>query len=84
MIDPGAYWSHRIFDLDHLGQVNPSRLKAAWTAAASQLDILRTVFCPVSELSVIDDSMASTGQWASKQGISIHLMRRKGSQSHSR
>jgi amino acid adenylation domain-containing protein len=74
MIDPGAYWSHRIFDLDHLGQVNSSRLKAAWTAAASQLDILRTVFCPVSELSVIDDIMASTGQWASKQGISATML----------
>jgi amino acid adenylation domain-containing protein len=74
MIDPGAYWSHRIFDLGHLGQVDASRLKNAWTAAASRLDILRTVFSPLSEFSVLDNSNANIGQWASGKGISASML----------
>ena len=74
MINPAAYWSHRIFDLSHLDQVNSSRLKDAWIAAASQLDILRTVFPPLSEFSVAGEDSASTGQWALTQGISSSML----------
>ncbi|KAH0431461.1 hypothetical protein CcaCcLH18_07077 [Colletotrichum camelliae] len=71
MIEPGAYWSHRIFDLGHLGGVDTARLKAAWTAAASHVDILRTAFCPLSHFSVRDDNLKSwsSGQWAREHGI---------------
>ncbi|KAK2757742.1 Hydroxamate-type ferrichrome siderophore peptide synthetase [Colletotrichum kahawae] len=71
MIEPGAYWSHRIFDLGHLGEADTARLKAAWTAAASHVDILRTAFCPLSHFSVHDDKLksCSSGQWAREHGI---------------
>lgn len=74
MIDPESYWSHRIFDLNHIDQVSSSRLKAAWTAAASQLDILRTVFPPLSEFSVRSEGVACTHKWASSQGISATIL----------
>ncbi|TPX09116.1 uncharacterized protein E0L32_001621 [Thyridium curvatum] len=69
MIGAEAYWSHRLFDLGHLGQIDVSRLKDSWTAAAAQLDILRTVFVPLSQLSVRDGQNMSIGQWARRHGV---------------
>ncbi|KAK2612251.1 hypothetical protein QQS21_001677 [Conoideocrella luteorostrata] len=76
MVETGAYWSHRIFDLSHLGQIDTSRLKAAWTAAAARLDILRTVFAPLSQLSVQDESskVPSSRQWARQQGVDATIL----------
>ncbi|OAQ61393.1 nonribosomal siderophore peptide synthase SidC [Pochonia chlamydosporia 170] len=71
MVETGAYWSHRIFDLSHISLVDSSRLKASWSSAATQFDILRTVFAPLSELSVHNDSaeIPNTTQWARQQGV---------------
>ncbi|RMZ77044.1 hypothetical protein DV738_g4602, partial [Chaetothyriales sp. CBS 135597] len=76
MVEPGAYWSHRLFDLGHLGEVDARRLEAAWTTAASHLDILRTVFAPVSQLHVRDESAkgVSSGQWAREQGVNAAIV----------
>ncbi|RMD44645.1 hypothetical protein DV735_g582, partial [Chaetothyriales sp. CBS 134920] len=76
VVEPGAYWSHRLFDLSHLGEVDAGRLEAAWTAAASHLDILRTVFAPLSQLRVRDESAkgASSVQWARKQGVAAAIL----------
>lgn len=71
MVETGAYWSHRIFDLGHLCEIDTSRLKAAWTAAAARIDILQTVFVPLSQLSVYNDGdeTMNTPQWARQQGV---------------
>ncbi|KID93550.1 peptide synthetase, partial [Metarhizium majus ARSEF 297] len=76
MIDQGAYWSHRIFDLDHLSPIDTSRLEAAWTVAASQLDILRTAFAPLSQLSVRGGLTKDTdnAQWARQQGVCATML----------
>ncbi|KAM0546732.1 hypothetical protein ACHAPJ_010660 [Fusarium lateritium] len=76
MVEPGAYWSHRLFDLGHLGEVDTARLEAAWTAAASHLDILRTVFAPLSQLNVNDKSAkdSSSGQWAREHGVNAAIL----------
>ncbi|KAJ4248424.1 hypothetical protein NW762_012761 [Fusarium torreyae] len=76
MVEPGAYWSHRLFDLGHLGEVDAGRLQAAWTAAASHLDILRTVFAPLSQFTVHDKAAKdiSTGQWAREQRVNAAIL----------
>ncbi|KHN96183.1 AMP-dependent synthetase/ligase [Metarhizium album ARSEF 1941] len=76
MIDQGAYWSHRIFDLDHLPRIDPSRLESAWTAAATQLDILRTVFVSLSQFSVYDEEAkgADNAQWARQKGVCATIL----------
>ncbi|KAF5121154.1 Nonribosomal peptide synthetase sidC [Metarhizium anisopliae] len=74
MMDPGAYWSHGIFDLHH--QMDTCRLEAAWTAAASRLDILRTAFAPLSQLSVRGQPTkgADNAQWARQQGVCASVL----------
>ncbi|CAK7215086.1 NRPS [Sporothrix curviconia] len=70
MVEPGAYWSHRLFDLSSLGVVNTDRLQAAWAAAAARLDILRTVFVPLAQLSPRDAAKGvSTAEWARSHGV---------------
>lgn len=69
MIEPGAYWSHRLFDLASLGQVDANRLQAAWMAATARLDILRTVFVPLSQLSPKGTNSVNRAEWARSHGI---------------
>lgn len=52
MLEPRAYWAHRIFDLSHLGDIDVCRLQDAWTAAARKFDILRTIFVPLTQLDI--------------------------------
>ncbi|KAF5586125.1 ferrichrome siderophore peptide synthetase [Fusarium pseudoanthophilum] len=67
MLEPQAYWAHRIFDLSHLDDVDERQLKRAWTAAAKRFDILRTVFVPLTQLDV--DGSDNTVSWAREKGV---------------
>ncbi|CAK7233343.1 NRPS [Sporothrix bragantina] len=70
MVEPGAYWSHRLFDLSSLGDIDLGRLQAAWKAAAAHLDVLRTVFVPIAQLSTKHTSQKiSTAAWARSHGV---------------
>ncbi|CAK7214630.1 NRPS [Sporothrix eucalyptigena] len=70
MVELSAYWSHRLFDLNGLGVVNVDRLQAAWKAAMVQLDILRTVFVPLAQLSPRGAAKgSSTAEWARSHGV---------------
>ncbi|KAH6637235.1 hypothetical protein F5144DRAFT_510292 [Chaetomium tenue] len=70
MLEPRAYWAHRVFDLGHLGKVDGVRLKEAWTEATRKFDILRTIFIPLTQLEV-EHTGENTGvvTWARQQGI---------------
>ena len=74
MTEPGAYWSHRLFDLAGLGLIDASRLQAAWTTAAARLDILRTVFVPLSHLSPRGTNSANGADWARSQGVHANVL----------
>ncbi|ROW02126.1 hypothetical protein VSDG_02384 [Cytospora chrysosperma] len=77
MREPKAYWAHRVFDLSHLDTLQGDRLKAAWTAAASAFDILRTSFVPLAQLdAVVGDKDQSTNgvSWARRQGIQSTIL----------
>ncbi|RKK68500.1 Nonribosomal peptide synthetase 2 [Fusarium oxysporum] len=67
MLEPQAYWAHRVFDLSHLDDVDERQLKRAWTAAAKRFDILRTVFVPLTQLDV--DGTDNTVSWAREKGV---------------
>ncbi|KAF5664935.1 ferrichrome siderophore peptide synthetase [Fusarium circinatum] len=67
MLEPQAYWAHRVFDLSHLDDVDDRQLKRAWTAAAKRFDILRTVFVPLTQLDV--DGSDNTVSWARDKGV---------------
>lgn len=77
MREPKAYWAHRVFDLSHLDTLDGERLKAAWTAAASTFDILRTSFVPLAQLdAVVEGEGQSTNgvTWARKQGLQATIL----------
>ncbi|KAL1888447.1 NRPS protein [Sporothrix stenoceras] len=73
LVESGAYWSHRLFDLTIFGVVDAKRLQAAWIGAAACLDILRTVFVPLSQLSPKDPS-TNTLEWARSRGVHATLL----------
>ncbi|KAG9258792.1 uncharacterized protein F5Z01DRAFT_614655 [Emericellopsis atlantica] len=76
MVEPRAYWSHRLFDLSHLDDVDIDRLHAAWTDAAKQFDILRTVFAPLWKLEVNEGSAhrVNSGPWARRHGVQSSIL----------
>lgn len=77
MREPRAYWAHRVFDLSHLDTLDGDRLKAAWTAAASTFDILRTSFVPLAQLDAVveGESQSTNGvSWARKQGLQATIL----------
>ncbi|KAK7729785.1 NRPS [Cytospora paraplurivora] len=77
MREPKAYWAHRVFDLSHLDTLQVDRLRAAWTAAASMFDILRTSFVPLAQLDAIvgDEGQATNGiSWARRQGLQSTIL----------
>ncbi|KAF4420225.1 Ferrichrome siderophore peptide synthetase [Fusarium acutatum] len=78
MLEPQAYWAHRVFDLSHLDDVDDRQLKRAWTAVAKCFDILRTVFVPLTQLDV--DGSDNTVSWAREKGVHstiLQLVREK-------
>ncbi|KUI54199.1 Nonribosomal peptide synthetase 2 [Cytospora mali] len=77
MREPKAYWAHRVFDLSHLDTLQGDRLKAAWTAAASTFDILRTSFVPLAQLDAFvgDEGQSTNGiSWARRQGLQSTIL----------
>lgn len=77
MREPRAYWAHRVFDLSHLDTVDGERLKAAWTAAASTFDILRTSFVPLAQLDAFvegKDQSTNGVTWARQQGLQATIL----------
>ncbi|PNP76744.1 hypothetical protein FNYG_10163 [Fusarium nygamai] len=80
MLEPQAYWAHRLFDLSNLDDVDERQLKRAWTAVAKRFDILRTVFVPLTQLDV--DGSDNTVSWAREKGVHstiLQLIREKPS-----
>ncbi|KAF4951973.1 hypothetical protein FGADI_7089 [Fusarium gaditjirri] len=80
MLEPQAYWAHRVFDLSHLDDVDDRQLKRAWAAAAKRFDILRTAFVPLTQLDV--DGSGNTVSWAREKGVHstiLQLIREKPS-----
>ncbi|SCO43174.1 probable non-ribosomal peptide synthetase [Fusarium fujikuroi] len=78
MLEPQAYWAHRVFDLSHLDDVDDRQLKRAWTAVAKRFDILRTIFVPLTQLDV--DGSDNTVSWAREKGVHstiLQLVREK-------
>lgn len=77
MREPKAYWAHRVFDLSHLDTLQGDRLRAAWTAAASTFDILRTSFVPLAQLDAVvgDEGQSTNGvSWARQQGLQSTIL----------
>jgi amino acid adenylation domain-containing protein len=72
MLEPQAYWAHRIFDLSHLDEVDDRQLKRAWNAAAKRFDILRTVFVPLTQLDV--EGSDNTVSWAREKGVQSTIL----------
>ncbi|KAF5672726.1 ferrichrome siderophore peptide synthetase [Fusarium denticulatum] len=72
MLEPQAYWAHRVFDLSHLDDVDERQLKRAWTAAVKRFDILRTVFVPLTQLDV--DGSDNTVSWAREKGVQSTIL----------
>ncbi|PHH62146.1 hypothetical protein CDD81_7520 [Ophiocordyceps australis] len=73
MMEPRAYWAHRVFDMSHLGGLDCHDLKEAWTAVADKFDILRTIFVPLARLTVNNDNGGSI-KWARQQGIHCTIL----------
>ncbi|XP_044724647.1 AMP-binding enzyme domain-containing protein [Hirsutella rhossiliensis] len=75
MLEPRAYWAHRVFDLSHLGDVDGHRLKNAWIAAARKFDILRTIFVPLTQLDLEHkEEHDNSIMWARQQGIQSTIL----------
>ncbi|OBS22589.1 hypothetical protein FPOA_08925 [Fusarium poae] len=72
MLEPQAYWAHRVFDLSHLDEVDGRQLKRAWIAAAKRFDILRTIFVPLTQLDV--DKSDNTVGWAKELGVQSTIL----------
>jgi amino acid adenylation domain-containing protein len=72
MLEPQAYWAHRIFDLSHLDEVDDRQLKRAWTVTAKRFDILRTVFVPLTQLDV--EGSDNTVSWAREKGVQSTIL----------
>ncbi|KAF5012186.1 hypothetical protein FDECE_1741 [Fusarium decemcellulare] len=75
MLEPKAYWAHRIFDLSHLGEIDSARLKEAWTKAAKKFDILRTLFASLTQLDLEStEGFDNAVTWARKQGVQATVL----------
>ncbi|KAH6892510.1 hypothetical protein B0T10DRAFT_594262, partial [Thelonectria olida] len=75
MLEPRAYWAHRVFDFSHLGDIDGRRLKNAWTAAAKKFDILRTIFVPLTQLDIEPtEGHDNVVTWARQQGIQSTIL----------
>ncbi|KAH7166581.1 hypothetical protein EDB81DRAFT_919086 [Dactylonectria macrodidyma] len=75
ILEPRAYWAHRVFDLSHLGEIDGHRLQQAWTAAARNFDILRTGFVPLTQLELeCAGEHESSVAWARQQGIQSTIL----------
>ncbi|KPM39846.1 Nonribosomal peptide synthetase 2 [Neonectria ditissima] len=75
MLEPRAYWAHRVFDLSHLGEIDGHRLKEAWTAAAREFDILRTIFVPLTQLDVEStEKHENSVAWARQYGVQSTIL----------
>ncbi|KAF4993416.1 hypothetical protein FGRMN_6503 [Fusarium graminum] len=72
MLEPQAYWAHRVFDLSQLDEVDDRQLKRAWMATAKRFDILRTIFVPLTQLDVNDSE--DTVSWAREKGIQSAIL----------
>ncbi|KAH6967058.1 hypothetical protein EDB82DRAFT_542097 [Fusarium venenatum] len=72
MLEPQAYWAHRVFDLSHLDEVDGRQLKRAWIAVAKRFDILRTIFVPLTQLDV--DKSDNTVSWAKELGVQSTIL----------
>lgn len=72
MLEEGAYWTHRVFDLKQWGQIDSQRLQAAWDQCAREFDILRTIFLPLTLLDI--ESSNSSISWARTRGISSTIL----------
>lgn len=72
MLEPKAYWTHRVFNLSHLGEIDGHRLKKAWTEAARRFEILRTIFVPITQLNTEDHG--NTVAWSSQLGIQSTIL----------
>ena len=76
MLEPRAYWAHRVFDLSHMTQIDGHRLKGAWTEAARRFDILRTTFLPLTQLDAdhIGEHGSNVVAWARQQGVRSSIL----------
>lgn len=72
MLEPGAYWTHRVFDLSSLGEIDGQRLQGAWHQAATKFDILRSVFFPLTQFDI--EGSESSLSWARQQGIPCTML----------
>ncbi|EKJ77378.1 NPS1 [Fusarium pseudograminearum CS3096] len=72
MLEPQAYWAHRVFDLNHLDEIDARQLKRAWIAAAKRFDILRTIFVPLTQLDV--EGNDNTVSWAKELGVQSTIL----------
>ncbi|KAF4981723.1 hypothetical protein FZEAL_2525 [Fusarium zealandicum] len=75
MLEPRAYWAHRVFDLSHLGEIDGQRLEHAWTAAAKEFDILRTILVPLTRLELEGtEEHDNSVSWARQHGIQSTIL----------
>lgn len=77
MLEPRAYWSHRVFELCHLGlgEIDGDRLKKAWIIAARKFDILRTIFVSLTQLDMErTEQYDNSVRWARQQGIQSTIL----------
>ncbi|KAK7409428.1 hypothetical protein QQX98_008389 [Neonectria punicea] len=75
ILEPRAYWAHRLFDLSHLGEIDGHRLEKAWTAAAKKFDILRTIFVPLTQLDVEHtEKHDNSAAWARQLGVQSTIL----------
>lgn len=72
MLEPQAYWAHRVFDFSHLDEFDDRQLKRAWTVTAKRFDILRTIFVPLTQLDV--EGSDSTVSWAKNNGVQSTIL----------
>ncbi|XWW94847.1 hypothetical protein V2A60_002796 [Cordyceps javanica] len=72
MLDGGAYWTHRVFDLSHMEQIDAQRLEAAWEKCTQRFDILRSVFFPLTLFDI--EGSDSSISWARAHGISSTIL----------
>ncbi|KAJ3455247.1 hypothetical protein MRS44_013847 [Fusarium solani] len=72
MLELKAYWADRVFDLSQLGEIDGDRSKMAWTEAARRLDILRTIFVPLTQPSTEENINIVT--WPSQLGIQSKIL----------
>ncbi|KAF5027515.1 hypothetical protein F66182_386 [Fusarium sp. NRRL 66182] len=75
MLEPQAYWAHRVFDLSHVEGLDQRQLKRAWTAVAKKFDILRTIFVPLTDLDIeATGESVNAVTWARQLGIHSSIL----------